>query len=111
MDNATTIKLINSVKDDIKEYIDLTGTVTRASFKAEVDRIHDMDTIRNGKIKTNKESVDLIKCETTFWRWAQRNRGFTIPAAVILISVIAIGAYKIDMRRTIQNHFDIEITE
>jgi hypothetical protein len=80
------------------------GTLTRATMMAEVDRIDEMDKVRNGSIK-------IALAETSFWRWAQRNYKFVLPAALILLVMFIKGSDRIDLHKTVENATKIEITE
>ena len=43
MEDHVLIELLESQKNDLKDYIDLTGKATRGKFTSEVDRIEQMD--------------------------------------------------------------------
>lgn len=110
--DAETVKFIvdqnERLENNMKEYMALTGTATRGTIKSEVDRIDQMDKIRNGKIGHNKDEIDIVKEETSFGRWAQRNKKVTVPVVLIFVIWMAIGSPGIDARGTFEKVFKVE---
>lgn len=108
-----TVKFIvdqnERLENNMKEYMDLTGTATRGAIKAEVDRIDQMDKIRNGKIANNEEEIDIVKDETSFGRWAQRNKKFSIPAVFVLLIGLIIGVILLGPEKVIEKAAGVEI--
>ena len=102
------IKLITGLQDKMEERlveaIKGLGTGVRAKIESEVNRIDEMDKIRNSRINT-------LEKETIIGRWAYRNPKVTIIATIILIASIALGSYQINVKRTIEKIIPIEFTD
>jgi len=104
MDDQTIINLFEIQKKDLKEIIEENGVVIRGLMRSEVNRIDEMDQKRNGAIR------DLL-CETTVWRWAQRNYKFVLPAALFILILIIKGSDRIDVNALFENTTGIELTD
>ena len=57
----------------------------RQYIDAGFETINEHEKIRNGRIQSNEKKIECVEGETTFWRWAHRNRKFSIPAAIVLL--------------------------
>lgn len=83
-------KKIDSNDEKMHEFIKASSTLTRAKMESEVDRINEMDKLRNGRIGQNEEDIEELQEETRPARWVYRNPKVS---AVILIVVIMLGAW------------------
>ena len=84
----------------VRQYID-------AGFEA----IDKADKIRNDRIESNTDEIEIIRKETWFFRLVQRN---PIPSAVALLIIIMIGAFgyhRINIKRTFENLTKIELND
>lgn len=106
------IKLITNLQSQMERRlvaaINGTATGTRATVESEVNRIDEMDKIRNGKIDCNQRDIDILQNETRGSRWAQRNPKVAIIGFIILVASIALGAYNMNVKRTIEKIIPIE---
>ena len=93
---------------DIIEIIKMEGTATRALMRAEIDRIEEMDRVRNGKIHENCDAVKRIDRETRWARWATRNAKLAIMTFIIGVSLVLITFNALNVRRTIEKMTKIE---
>lgn len=105
------LKQNNDLKEDMKEYINLHSTSIRGAIKSEVDRIDEMDKIRNGRIERNKDDIELIKKETAIVRWINRHPRISTIIAIAMVALIALGAHEINLKRTIEKVTNIELKE
>lgn len=115
MMDTDTIKFITEqnkeLKEDIKDIIAAHGTAIRGKMESEIDRIYEMDQIRNGKIEKNKEAVYKIEHETRLFRWAHRNPKWSIIIGIVLMAFISLGVHEINVRRTIEKVTKIELKD
>jgi hypothetical protein len=58
----------------VRAMIDANATI----HKHDLEQIVEQNKIRNSRI-------EKVECETSFWRWAQRNKTFFIPLTIIAI--------------------------
>ena len=103
------IKQNIELKADLKEIVDINGTFIRATMKAEVDRIDEMDRLRNDRIGKNEGCIEEIKEQTAVWRWMHVN---PLKSAIIMMSLfagLAYGYHKINLPKTIENTTGIVI--
>ena len=103
------VKQNQILKKDLKESIELNGIVVRGTIRSEVNRIDEMDKIRNGKIDCNERDIEMLQKETRLSRWMQRNPKVAIIGLIIIISVIALGAYQMNIKPTIEKYLRIEL--
>ncbi len=111
MKDADLIQLLDKQENNLKDFINGNGTLVRATMKAEVDRIDEMDKLRNGRINQNEDDIELLQDETRPARWVYRNPKVS---AFILVCVLLLGAWgyhKISIKKTIENVTKIEFTE
>ncbi len=105
MDDAT-IKFITGqnkeLKEDLKEFINVNGTLVRATMKAEIDRIDEMNEVRNGRIAKTEYMIKQTRKETGVFRWMHRNPGKAIAAIVILFGGLAYGYHKVDIKKSFE---------
>ena len=111
--DAETIKFITDMNREQSEYlkdiITANGTVIRGKIESEIDRIDEMDKLRNGRITKVEEDIDSVCCETKTVRWLWRNPKTGYILIVILIAAISLGAYQINLKRTIEKVLHIEL--
>jgi hypothetical protein len=118
--NPVTLDELKLILEGMREENKANYSAIRANTKSEIDRIDfKLDEVinhkkwQNGKLEKHDKAleefeackikvaeIDTIKKETTFWRWAQRNKKFSIPAALLLLvgliaGIIWIGPSKI----------------
>ena len=109
------IKLITGLQSEMeKRLVDaIHGTAkgVRAKVESEVDRINEMDKIRNGRIDKNTDDIEMLERETRVGRWAQRNPKIAIIGFIILVASIAIGAYSMNVKRSVEKVLKIEFKE
>ena len=103
MDDSTIIALFAQQKEDITEIVQLNSTSVRGKIESEVNRIDEMDQLRNGRITDAECDITDIRNETCLFRWAHRNPGKAIASFLILFCGLAYGYHKIDIKRTIEN--------
>ena len=78
---------------------------------SEIDRVDEMNKIRNGRIEKNEADIDEIQDDTGLFRRMHRNPGKSIIIGIIIIAFIALGAYQINVRRTIEKATPIEFKD
>lgn len=83
----------------------------RAKVESEVNRIDEMDKIRNGKIQENGEEIKNLKKETLIARWIQRNRRLAAIILMIAMFTAAWGYHTINFKRTVEKVLRIELNE
>ena len=109
------IKLITDLQGKMEERLveTIKGTATgvRAKVESEVDRINEMDKIRNGRIDKNTDDIEMLERETRVGRWAQRNPKIAIIGFIIFVASIAIGAYSMNVKRTVEKVLKIEFKD
>ena len=118
MDNATVMKLMNKQQEDLKEFISVSMSLNHAKVILELDpikeklhSIEEQNVIRNGRIEANENKIDCNKNETWFARWIQKH---PLPAAIIFLAMILLGALAVDMinlNKTIENVTGIVVDE
>ena len=69
------------------------------------------DEIRNGRIEHNEDEIEIIRDETSFWRWAQMNKRFTISVAATIIVCLILVVPEINIRKFIEKHTGIEMND
>jgi len=113
--DAETIKFITDqnreLKDDLKDIIVANGTVVRGKIESEVDRLEEMDKIRNGRVECLEKEIKTVKHDSRLFRWAHRNPKVSIIVVIVLLSVIALGAHNINVKRTIEKVTKIELND
>ena len=95
--------------EDIKLILDMQFTATRAMLQAmeegvnrRFDVVDQCDKRRNGRI-------DKLEKDTEFWRWVQRNSGFSIPAAIVLLVALIWGIGKLGPEKVIERATGVNI--
>lgn len=85
MEDQAIIELFRDLKETMSERIRGDSTLTRATIKAEINRIDEKmdgmelhDQIQNGRL-------DTIEKQTSIWRFVQRNPVLSIIGGFILI--------------------------
>ena len=58
MEDSVLIQLLENQKNDLMTHIDLTGTATRGKIESEVNRVDEMNVIRNGRIEALEDEYD-----------------------------------------------------
>ena len=115
MIDAKTIQFITDQNreqtEHLKDIILANGTLIRGKIESEIDRIDEMDRLRNGKIKENGDDINIIKKETRISRWAHRNPKVALIVFVAFVLLIATGFHTINVRRTIEKVMRIELNE
>ena len=96
---------------EIIEVIKMEGTATRGLIRSEIDRIDEMNELRNGRIDKNKDDLYQLNKETRLSRFAQRNAGKMIIGFIIIVAIISLGAHSINVKRTIEKAMRIELKE
>ena len=113
--NIEDIKLITDLQFNMeKRLVDAIkgqGTGMRAKIESEVNRIEEMDKIRNGKIRCNEEEVDILKDETKIARWIQCNKKTAVTIFIVVVAAIGMGMAKIDVKRSIEKAAKIELRD
>lgn len=89
---------------DIIELIKMEGTATRGLIRSEIDRIHEMDKRRNGKI-------EKLENETRWMRWMGRNPRVAIAIVFAGIILAMWGFNAINVRLTAEKLLKIELKE
>ena len=97
------------LKNDLRQSIEDNGVAVRGTVREQIDRVDEMDKIRNGKIGRNEEDIEMLQCETRFSRWMQRNPKVSIIGVMIIVAGIALGAYQINIKPTIERMLKIEL--
>ena len=69
------------------------------------------DELRNGRIGSNTDEIEIVKCETSFWRWSQVHWKFTLPAAIIVVAALILVVPRINIKQFVKNNTGIEIIE
>jgi len=109
------IKLITGLQKDMEdrivEAIKGQGTGMRAKIESEVNRIDEMDKLRNGKIRCNEEELEIVKDETKIARWVQRNRRLSAIILMIAMFTAAWGYHTINFKRTVEKVLKIELKD
>ena len=106
------IKLItglqHKMEERLVEAINGTASGTRAKIESEVNRIDEMDKVRNGKIEANNDEIKKIKKETIIARWIQRNRRLAVIILFIAMFTAAWGYHTLNFKRTVEKILKIE---
>ena len=109
------IKLITDLQAKSEEriigHINGTAKGVRAKIESEVNRIDEMDKLRNGRISENEDDIKEIKEETRISRWAHRNPKVAIITVVILIASVSIGLHTVGVKRAVERLMRIELKE
>jgi hypothetical protein len=93
------------MKDEaIIELIKMEGTATRGLIRSEIDRIHEMDEKRNGRIQK-------LETETRWTRWMARNPKVAIAIFISGVALVILGFNAINVRRTAEKVLNIELKE
>ena len=96
---------------DLIEIIKMEGTATRALMRSEIDRIEEMDRVRNGRICEAENSIKEIKSETKFFRWMHNNPKWSLILMALFVAAVVIGTHTINIRRTIERMTKIELND
>ena len=108
-------KLLTDLQSNMEERIvsAIHGSAkgVRAKVESEVNRIDEMDKIRNGRIADNEEEIEIVKDETKLARWVQRNKRLTVIIAALFIFAVAFAYHELNFKRTIEKYFRIELNE
>ena len=109
------IKVITGLQDKMEERlveaIKGTGTGVRAKIESEVNRIDEMDKIRNGRIQKNADDIEDLEAETKIARWVQRNKRLSVIIAAIFMMGMAFGYHTINIKRTVEKYLNIELKD
>jgi hypothetical protein len=89
---------------DIIELIKMEGTATRGLIRSEIDRIHEMDKKRNGKI-------ERLENETRWMRWMGRNPKIALALFFVGIVLAMLSFNAINVRLTAEKLLKIELKE
>ena len=87
------------------------ATATRALMKSEIDRIEEMDKVRNGKINENYQCMRRIEKETFWARWVGKNAKLALIIFIVSVALILMGFNAINVRRTVEKMTDIELKD
>ena len=99
------------MKKDLMEAINSQGSGTRAKIESEVNRIDEMDKIRNGKISKNSEDIIALEEETKLSRWCERNKKLTALFLLIGMLGVAFAYHSINFKRTVEKILKIELND
>jgi len=109
------LRLINDIQAKSEEriigHINGTAKGVRAKIESEVNRIDELDKIRNSRIEKAENNITILKKETRISRWAHRNPRIALVAFVILVAGVATGLHTINVKRTIEKVMKIEFNE
>ena len=115
MMDAETIKFITAqnkeLKEDLKDIIMANGTVIRGKIESEVDRIDEMDKLRNGRICDAEEDIKELKKETALARWINRNKKLALVLFALSVFALAFGYHAINFKRTVEKIMKIELND
>ena len=115
MMDAETIKFITDqnreLKEDLKDIIVVNGTVIRGKIESEIDRIHEMDEIRNGRICIAEEKIEKISNETVIARWVNRNKRTALIIFMLSVFALAFGYHAINFKRTVEKIMKVELND
>ena len=113
--DAADIKIItelnSQLRDDLKEVIVLNGSAIRAKMEAEVDRVREMDAIRNGKIDANRDELCALRDQTAFWRWMHCNPWKSALIVLIAFAGMAYGYHRVDIKKTVENTTGVSLID
>ena len=95
--------------EELKLVLDTQFTAVRAMIQANADVQNErLDIIvEQGKIRNHR--LEKLECQTAFWRWAQRNRGFSIPVALVLLVGLIWGVVCLGPKKVIEEAIGINI--
>jgi hypothetical protein len=113
--NTEDIKLITGLQSDMEgrltTAIEGLGTGIRAKMESEVDRIDELDKLRNGKIGKCETEIETIKEQTKIARWIQQNKKFAAIILILFFFIVAYGYHTINFRKTIKEVTRIELND
>lgn len=95
----------------LSETIKGTATGVRATIKAEINRVDEMDKIRNGRISKNEEDIEDLQGETKIARWVERNKKLTALILILATMIVVSGYHVINVRTTVEKLLKIELRE
>ena len=109
------IKLSTGLQDKMEERLvsAINGTAkgVRAKVESEVDRIDEMDKIRNGRITKNEDDIECLQDETRVVKFAKKHPGKVIIGAVIFVALVSLSASQLNVKRTVEKMLNIELIE
>ena len=95
----------------ITEVVQANGAAVRATIKAEIEVIKEMDKVRNGRILKNEDRVKELKDQTVFMRWMERNKKVTAVVLVLFVFGVASLYHAINFKRTVEKVLKIELKD
>ncbi len=106
--DAETITFITDqnrqLKNDLKDIVEVNGTVVRAKIESEVDRL-------DKRFIPVEKDVKILKKETSIFRWAHRNPKVAIITAVVFVACVAISLHTVGVKRIVERLIRIELNE
>ncbi len=106
--DAETVTFITDqnrqLKNDLKDIVEVNGTVVRAKIESEVDRL-------DKRFIPVEKDVKILKKETSIFRWAHRNPRVAIIGALLVLAGVFVGLHTINVKRTVEKVLRIELNE
>lgn len=106
------------MKTDLMDAITLQGSGTRALIESEVNRIDEMDKVRNGRIRTAERDIETLEqkaenCEAHVKgiKWLTK-RWYMILVFMVIFGLCTSWLFHhLDVRKTVEKQIGIELKE